>query len=90
MNVLGILGRPVSPLTRDAGSAGAFDWYHNSSAVLLQNGRVTADVEEERLNRRKHSGEFPMLATNFCLSQAGLRLDELMLLPLENKGVTAF
>lgn len=52
-------------------------WYHDASAVLVQNGRVVVAVEEERLTRKKHTGSFPSAAIASCLSQAGLRLHDL-------------
>lgn len=48
---------------------------HDSAATLVQDGRVVFAVEEERLNRKKHSGAFPRLAieeafkySHICLS----------------------
>jgi carbamoyltransferase len=45
---------------------------HDSSAVLLQDGRVLAAVAEERLSRRKKDNGFPFLAIQFCLDRAGI------------------
>ncbi len=45
-------------------------YYHDSSACLLQDGRVVAATQEERFNREKYSPLFPINAINFCL-QAG-------------------
>ncbi|MBI5478758.1 MAG: nodulation protein [Deltaproteobacteria bacterium] len=44
--------------------------YHDYSAVLVRSGRVLAALEEERLNRVKHSIGFPLGAIEFCLRQA--------------------
>lgn len=49
---------------------------HDSAAALLIDGELVAAVAEERLNRRKHSGDFPVNAINYCLSVAGLKLNE--------------
>jgi len=49
---------------------------HDGAAVLLRDGRLVAAIEEERLNRVKHSNFFPEKAIRFCLDQAGARLDE--------------
>jgi len=49
--------------------------YHgDASAVLLADGRVVAAVEEERLNRVKHSAGFPSNAIRFCLARAGIKI----------------
>lgn len=48
------------------------------AACLVQDGRLTSFVEEERLIRYKHaSGKFPIRAMDFCLGQAGLSLDDI-------------
>lgn len=49
---------------------------HDGAAVLLRDGQIVAAVEEERLNRVKHSSYFPVRAITSCLDQAGVRLSE--------------
>jgi carbamoyltransferase len=49
---------------------------HDAAAVLLENGEVVAAVEEERLNRRKHTSVFPAQAIHYCLRQAACSLQE--------------
>lgn len=49
---------------------------HDGAAVLLRDGEVVAAIEEERLNRVKHSNFFPARAIRFCLDQAGVTLKE--------------
>lgn len=63
---------------------------HDRAACLLQDGRVVVAVEEERLDRIKHSEGFmvagyfdrltkviPMKAITYCLRAAGVGLDDL-------------
>ncbi|MDA9420891.1 carbamoyltransferase family protein [Bradyrhizobium sp. CCBAU 53380] len=50
---------------------------HDGAAVLVQDGRVVAAVEEERLNRLKHSNKFPSNSIRYCLSTAGVELGEI-------------
>lgn len=45
---------------------------HDGAAVLLSDTGIIAAVEEERLNRVKHSNFFPVHAINACLSYAGI------------------
>src|SRR3974390_3501771 len=45
---------------------------HDSAAALVIDGRLTAAVAEERINRKKHSGDFPIGAISYCLAEAGL------------------
>jgi carbamoyltransferase len=49
---------------------------HDAAAALICDGKVIAAVEEERLNRVKHTGCFPARAIEFCLRQAGAKLEE--------------
>ncbi|WP_407189977.1 carbamoyltransferase [Bradyrhizobium centrosematis] len=49
---------------------------HDGAAVLVRDGRVIAAVEEERLNRVKHSNKFPSLAIQYCLDTAGVQLKD--------------
>lgn len=45
---------------------------HDSAAALVIDGAVVAAVAEERLSRRKHTGDFPSRAIGYCLEAAGL------------------
>lgn len=47
---------------------------HDSAAVLMRDGKVIAAVEEERLNRIKHTNKFPANAIRACLAMAGAEL----------------
>ncbi|MEY9463450.1 putative NodU family carbamoyl transferase [Bradyrhizobium ottawaense] len=50
---------------------------HDGASVLVQDGRVIAAVEEERLNCVKHSNKFPCNPIRCCLSTAGVELGEI-------------
>ncbi len=52
-------------------------FYHDAAAALLVDGQLIAAAEEERFSRKKHDSDFPMLAIQFCLEQAGLTLEDL-------------
>jgi carbamoyltransferase len=47
-------------------------FFHDSSVCILKDGELVAAIEEERLNRKKHTTEFPRLAVERCLAIAGL------------------
>ena len=59
--------------------------FHDPSAALVVDGQVVAAAEEERFSRRKHgkrpvpfaAWELPELAMRWCLSEAGLRPQDL-------------
>lgn len=46
--------------------------FHDSTACVVQDGRLTVAVEEERLTRKKHTQDFPRKAISRCLEEAGL------------------
>src|ERR1700736_3437611 len=53
---------------------------HDSAAVLLVDGEVVAGAAEERFSRKKHTGDFPAGAIQYCLDAAGItagQIDEI-------------
>lgn len=51
-------------------------FHADSSACLLVNGEVVAAAEEERFRRIKHWAGFPSRSIAWCLDSAGIRLDQ--------------
>jgi len=49
---------------------------HDGAAVLVEDGEVIAAIEEERLNRIKHSNKFPVNSLRFCLERRGARIQD--------------
>jgi carbamoyltransferase len=47
-------------------------YYHDSAAVLIEDGMLVAAAEEERFTRKKHDFGFPQHAIGFCLRQAAI------------------
>ena len=52
------------------------EFAHDAAAALIEDGSVVAAIEEERLDRIKHSNKFPTRAIRFCLQSRGLRLQD--------------
>jgi carbamoyltransferase len=50
---------------------------HDSACVLLEDGEVVFAIEEERLNRIKHTNKFPKRAMDACLAARGVRLSDI-------------
>jgi carbamoyltransferase len=50
---------------------------HDASAVLMVDGEIISAIEEERLNRIKHTDKFPGLSIKFVLQQGGLTLADI-------------
>jgi carbamoyltransferase len=51
-------------------------YYHDSSAALVQDGKLVAAAEEERFSRRKHDSGFPELAIDFVLKMGGITIHD--------------
>ncbi len=45
---------------------------HDSSAAIIKDGQIIADVQEERFSRVKHSANIPIKSIEFCLKRAGI------------------
>lgn len=52
------------------------NYTYDGAAVLVEDGRIIAAIEEERLNRIKHSNKFPFQSIRFCLSQHGAHIED--------------
>jgi carbamoyltransferase len=50
---------------------------HDSAAALVVDGEFVVGVAEERISRRKHTGDFPAGAIDACLAHAGLKAGEI-------------
>jgi carbamoyltransferase len=65
-------------------------FYHDSSAALLRDGIIVAASEEERFTRKKHDQAFPMQSIEFCLSFAGITLDQVDAVVFYDKPLLKF
>src|ERR1044072_2628367 len=54
-----------------------YDRIHDSAAALVEDGKVRAAIEEERLNRIKHTNKGPISALRVCLDRYGARLSDI-------------
>lgn len=51
-------------------------FYHDSAAALVADGVPVAAAHEERFSRRRHDPSFPKRAIEYCLKEAGAKLDD--------------
>jgi len=51
-------------------------YYHDSAAALVCDGEILAAAQEERFTRKKHDSGFPHQAIDYCLSEAGITLEQ--------------
>lgn len=52
-------------------------YYHDSAAAYIEDGVIIAAAQEERFTRKKHDPGFPSHAVQYCLSEAGVQLNDL-------------
>ncbi len=49
----------------------------DSAAALFIDGELVAAAAEERFNRKKHTGDFPVNAISYCLAEAGISIGQI-------------
>src|SRR5260370_8815448 len=54
---------------------GISEFYHDSAAALIDDGKPVAAAQEERFSRKKHDAGFPRHAIAYCLREGGIALD---------------
>lgn len=65
-------------------------YYHDSAAVLLQDGKIIAAVHEERFTRKKQDASFPKEAIKYVLKEAGLEVTDLTAIVFYDKPLLKF
>ncbi len=65
-------------------------YYHDSAAVLVQDGKVVAAAQEERFTRIKHDHGFPLQAIRYCLAEAGIQEEQLDAVTFYDKPILKF
>ena len=63
---------------------------HDTGAALVIDGIPVAFVEEERLNREKHTKAFPDLAIRWCLDQGGISIRDVDLVAFAHQAGVDF
>ncbi len=65
-------------------------YYHDSAAALLLDGVIVAAAQQERFSRIKHDAGFPSDAIQYCLAEAGLRLEDVDAIVYYDKPLLKF
>ena len=52
-------------------------YYHDSAAAIIKDGVIIAAAQEERFTRIKQDSNFPIKAIEYCLSEAGIKPEQL-------------
>jgi carbamoyltransferase len=65
-------------------------FYHDSAACLLKDGEIVAAASEERFTRIKGDAAFPAHAVAYCLTEAGITVDDLEVVAFYDKPLLKF
>jgi carbamoyltransferase len=65
-------------------------FYHDSAAALVVDGEIVAAAQEERFTRKKHDPSYPANAINYCLTEAGLLLEQVDYIAFYDKPFLKF
>lgn len=65
-------------------------YYHDAAACLIDDEEVVAAAEEERFSREKHDSTFPDHAVEYCLTEAGITIDEVDYVGFYEKPIEKF
>ena len=65
-------------------------YYHDASACLIQDGKVTAAAQEERFTRKKHDTSFPLNSINFCLESQNVKIEDISCIAFYEKPLLKF
>jgi len=65
-------------------------YYHDAAAALLRGGDLVAASQEERFTRKRHDPDFPRRATEYCLSEAGIGINDLDYVVFYDKPLVKF
>ncbi len=65
-------------------------FYHDSAACFIRDGKIVAAAQEERFTRKKHDPRFPRNAINYCLEEAGIKIQDLDHLVYYDKPLLTF
>lgn len=79
-----VLGWHGSAALRETEYAEPGYYAHDGAAALIKDGAIVAAIEEERLNRIKHSNFFPLRAIRFCLQEIGASITDLDAIVTDN------
>lgn len=65
-------------------------FYHDSAAVLIEDGVIVAAVQEERFTRKKHDQSFPINAIKYCLKKGKIYSKDLNYVAFYDKPFLKF
>ncbi len=65
-------------------------FYHDAAAALVRDGDIVAAAQEERFTRKKHDPSFPERSIEYCLKEAGIKINEVDIIAFYDKPFLKF
>ena len=65
-------------------------FYHDSAATIIVDGQILAAAQEELFTRKKHDSSYPVNAIEYCLSEAGLSMQQINYISFYDKPFLKF
>lgn len=65
-------------------------FYHDSAVALIKDGKIIAAAQEERFTRKKHDSGFPKNAVDYCMKEAGLKIEDIDFVAFYDKPFLKF
>ncbi len=65
-------------------------YYHDSAVCLMKDGEIITAAQEERFTRKKHDFHFPHNAIKYCLSEAGIGVNDINFVGFYDKPFVKF
>lgn len=65
-------------------------YYHDSTAVILVDGKIVAAAQEERFSRIRHDSGFPVNAVKYVLEESGIDFNDLTAIAFYDKPLLKF
>lgn len=62
-----------------------FSYFHDTAACLIKDGKMIGFIEEERLNRQKHTREIPLKSINYLCQNEGISIQQIDCLAINFK-----
>jgi carbamoyltransferase len=77
MNIFGIFGALDWNANKQFDENNQFTAVHDSGATLFSDGKLIANISEERLTRNKGEGNFPYKSIEYCLSMGDMNYEDI-------------
>ena len=60
-------------------------FHSDTAACIIKNGKLEFAIEEERLNRKKHTSDLPLLSIKECLNKTNTKENEITHIAFNSK-----